>query len=313
MTLGTCGPLAYICAIVADPEAAATSLQRALDLSRDDLALGDAAERRPVLHIGATGLILAAPGDHFVAGATHTGVHHIALEAADPQRAAAALAAHGMPVHPAAPSAGLANRRRVVLDRAAFAGVATHLTEPLQFSPRPTAIAERFDHIGIASADNAAGRRAFAEHMGFPIESAQTDRELHIPLETFTSDKYGTIMKTRDPELVGGLDVTFITVGDTDLEFLQDITPEKPSSIDRGAAGNTRQDKSAIGRYVTARGPGLHHLAVKVPDAQAALDRLAAAGLSLIDRSPRPGSRRAKIGFVQPKSLGGLLLHVVER
>lgn len=320
----TLGPLAYITAIVTDPEAAATALQRAFDLTRDDRPAGDAGERRPLLRIGATGLLLAAPGDRFVSGETRTGVHHIAIEASDVVRDAAALAALAASDTTPAPgatssafasalAAGLDGRRRIALDRAAHAGVTTHLTEPLSFAARPTAIVERFDHVGLASADNAAARRAFAERMRFPVESTQTDRELSIPLETFTSDKYGVVHKTRHPELVGALHCVFITVGDTDLEFLQDITPDKPSTIDRGAAGTTRQDKSAIGRYVATRGPGLHHLAVKVSDGQAALDRLAAAGLILIDRVPRPGGRASQIGFVNPKSLGGLLIHIVDR
>jgi hypothetical protein len=50
-----------------------------------------------------------------------------------------------------------------------------------------------------------------------------------------------------------------------------------------------------------------------VPDIDAALRRLAAAGLRMIDPTGRPGSRRARIGFAHPSALGGVLLHLVER
>ena len=73
-----------------------------------------------------------------------------------------------------------------------------------------------------------------------------------------------------------------------------------------------RGDKGAIARYIE-RAPGLHHLALKTPDIDATLARLAGAGHRMIDSVGRPGSRRARIGFIHPASLGGLLLHFVER
>ena len=80
-----------------------------------------------------------------------------------------------------------------------------------------------------------------------------------------------------------------------------------------GAPGTTKQDQGAIARFVASRGPGLHHLALKVTDIDAALASLAAAGHRVIDRIGRPGSRRARIGFVHPQSLGGALVHLVQR
>ena len=62
-----------------------------------------------------------------------------------------------------------------------------------------------------------------------------------------------------------------------------------------------------------ARGRSLHHVALKVRDIDATLGALAAAGLRLIDTRGRPGSRRARIGFVHPAALGGILMHLVQR
>ena len=61
------------------------------------------------------------------------------------------------------------------------------------------------------------------------------------------------------------------------------------------------------------RGAGLHHVALKVTDINGALAALGRAGHALIDSVRRPGSRRALIGFIHPKSLGGVLLHLVQR
>jgi catechol 2,3-dioxygenase-like lactoylglutathione lyase family enzyme len=171
---------------------------------------------------------------------------------------------------------------------------------------------ERIDHVGVASQDTGAGIDAFSTRMGFPIESRQTDVEVSIAVESFTSDTYGVVSHTRPPEIVGGLRVAFVTVGDAELELLQDLDPREGTRAARGP-GNTRGDRSAIARFIAARGPGLHHLALKVDDIDAALASLAAAGVTVIDRVGRPGSRRARIGFLHPSSLGGVLVHLVER
>ena len=80
-----------------------------------------------------------------------------------------------------------------------------------------------------------------------------------------------------------------------------------------GGPGSTKQDQGAIGRFMAARGPGLHHVALKVTDIDGALARLKGAGHALIDTFGRPGSRRALIGFIHPKSFNGVLMHLVQR
>jgi methylmalonyl-CoA/ethylmalonyl-CoA epimerase len=191
--------------------------------------------------------------------------------------------------------------------------------EPSQKNPELTDREQRnpesgitLDHVGVASADNEAAVALLCGRAGFPLESEQTDLEYRIPVETFVSNRYGVVQHAREPEPVGGLRVSFVTVGEVDLELLQDLDATSSAARSEGP-GTTRGDRSAIARYVASRGPGLHHLAVRVPDIDARLDRLAAAGLPLIDRRGRPGSRRARIAFVHPRALGGLLIHLVER
>ena len=82
--------------------------------------------------------------------------------------------------------------------------------------------------------------------------------------------------------------------------------------MERGP-GSTRQDQNVINRFIQSRGPGLHHLALKLRDINGQLSRLESAGYTLIDAQGRPGSRLAQIGFIHPASLGGLLIHLVER
>ena len=112
---------------------------------------------------------------------------------------------------------------------------------------------------------------------------------------------------------MGGLRIAFVTVGDCDLEFLQEFDPRHGTEAVRSGPGTTKQDQGAIARFVASRGAGLHHLALKVGDIDAALTHLTGAGHELIDRVGRPGSRRARIAFLARKSLGGVLVHLVER
>lgn len=70
---------------------------------------------------------------------------------------------------------------------------------------------------------------------------------------------------------------------------------------------------SAIARYVEKRGPGLHHIALRVDDLQAALDQLKARGVRLIDETPRPGAHGALVAFIHPSSCHGVLVELTQR
>jgi catechol 2,3-dioxygenase-like lactoylglutathione lyase family enzyme len=306
--------LAYVALVSNDVEATATVFERHLELARTDCAVGDSGRTAPVFSVGRSALAVFPVGDPFVGRQEKPGVHHIALAVPDPEAAGAAAGAAGVaPVETRVSSVGLGGKRRLAVAPEATAGVKTYFTEPLTLDRTPSSRIERIDHLGVASADNAAAIDVFCKRLGCPLESQQTDMEVQIAVESFTSDKYGVVYHNRPPVPVGGLRVAFITVGDCELEFLQNFDPRQGGHVEYGTAGNTRQDQGAIARFVASRGPGLHHLALKSPDINDTLKVLERAGLTMIDTVGRPGSRRALIGFVHPKSLGGILLHVVER
>jgi catechol 2,3-dioxygenase-like lactoylglutathione lyase family enzyme len=305
--------LAWVAVVVNDVDAAARTFERDFRLPRTDCAIGETGRSAPVFALGESAIAVFARDEPFL-GETpaRTGVHHVAIGVPDAVAASRVAAAAGIP--PAEPpSPGLQNRLRVRLSNEATAGVLTYLAEPLALEHRDDRGVERIDHIGVASADNAAAVEAFVKRLGCPLESTQTDLEVRIAVESFTSDKYGVVYHSREPQPVGGLRVAFITVGDCELEFLQDFDPRHDADVDHGAPGTTKQDQGAIARFVASRGAGLHHLALKVTDINATLATLAEAGHRVIDRVGRPGSRRALIGFVHPSSLGGLLVHLVQR
>lgn len=67
-----------------------------------------------------------------------------------------------------------------------------------------------------------------------------------------------------------------------------------------------------VGRFLEARGPGIHHLAFRVVDIEDALEHLRAAGVRLIDDHGRPGSRGTTIAFIHPTSMDGALAELVQ-
>lgn len=305
--------LAYAALVVTDVAATATVLARDFGLRRTDCARGAGGGTAPVFAVGTSAVALFAPDDPFVGGRARPGVHHIALEVDDLAAAARRATEAGVPASDAEPGAGLRGARRRLLDPAATSGVLTYLSEPLGLDAAPSSWVERIDHIGVASADNAAVLNAFATRLECPLESTQTDVEVQIAVESFTSDTYGVVYHTRPPRPVGGLRVAFVTIGDCEIELLQDLDPRQGARVAHDRAGTTQQDQGAIARFVAVRGAGLHHLALKVADINGALARLARAGHALIDTVGRPGSRRALIGFIHPKSLNGVLVHLVQR
>jgi methylmalonyl-CoA epimerase len=69
---------------------------------------------------------------------------------------------------------------------------------------------------------------------------------------------------------------------------------------------------STIARFLEKRGPGLHHIALRVEDLPAALGRLKAAGAKVLNE-PRPGAGGHIYVFVHPSSTGGVLLELIQK
>jgi methylmalonyl-CoA/ethylmalonyl-CoA epimerase len=305
---GSPGRLTRITAVVDDPDIVAKRLAECFDAPREGAAIW----------FGGVQVVLEAPGSP----ARPRGVFALQLACGNADDARERLGERpcGMRVELRGAAEGEPSQKNPELTRREQRNPEGRAGEPSQKNPELTDREQRnpdqsgitLDHVGVASADNEAAVALLCGRAGFPLESEQTDLEYRIPVETFVSNRYGVVQHAREPEPVGGLRVSFVTVGEVDLELLQDLDATNSAARSEGP-GTTRGDRSAIARYVASRGPGLHHLAVRVPDIDARLDRLAAAGLPLIDRRGRPGSRRARIAFVHPRALGGLLIHLVER
>ena len=304
--------LAYLSVVVRNVEAVAEMLSRDFKLEASMMTVGSTGARAPVFPVGETAIALFEVGDAFVGGAERTGVHHLAVSSDFPVSSGLDAAEQGFPMLSDGLEWGIGGTQRLLLDPKTTGGVVTYLSEPLDVPKPDPEVVERIDHIGVASADNDLVRDVFTRRMGWEVESTQIDAEVSQVTETFTSDKYGVAYRPKSAELVGGVRVAFITIGDLELEFLQNLNPQTAGQVERGP-GSTRQDQNVINRFIESRGPGLHHLALKVRDINGQLSRLESAGYTLIDTEGRPGSRLAQIGFIHPASLGGLLIHLVER
>lgn len=95
------------------------------------------------------------------------------------------------------------------------------------------------------------------------------------------------------PETADGATIVAFHLGDAAVELLWSGDPASP-----------------IGKFLAQRGPGIHHVCLRVPDLSAALARCRAAGYTLIDDTPRPGADGRRIAFVHPKSTAGILLEL---
>ena len=92
-----------------------------------------------------------------------------------------------------------------------------------------------------------------------------------------------------------GVEEVLFPVGTSYIQLLGALGPDTP-----------------VGRFLDRRGEGIHHVGYRVEDVKQALTSLRAAGVPLIDESPRPGSRGTTVAFVHPKGMRGVLVELVQ-
>lgn len=104
-------------------------------------------------------------------------------------------------------------------------------------------------------------------------------------------------LELQDTEEVGDqkVRVAMLPLGETRVELLEPTDADSP-----------------VAKFLEKRGPGLHHVAVRVQNIHETLARLRAAGARLIDEEPRVGAGGCLVAFVHPASVGGVLLELVQ-
>jgi methylmalonyl-CoA epimerase len=91
------------------------------------------------------------------------------------------------------------------------------------------------------------------------------------------------------------LRLAFFKAGETKIELLEPSSPE-----------------STVAKFLEKRGPGLHHICLRVDDIDAEMERLRREGVRFVDAQPRPGLDKDRIAFIHPESTGGVLVELLE-
>lgn len=121
------------------------------------------------------------------------------------------------------------------------------------------------------------------EHIGIAVENLQE-------AISFYEKMYGLKCYAIEEVAEQKVKTAFFKVGQTKIELLESTDPEGP-----------------IGKFIAARGQGIHHLAFCVDNAAEALVQAEEAGVRLVDKTPRNGAEGLQIGFLHPKSTFGVL------
>ena len=128
--------------------------------------------------------------------------------------------------------------------------------------------------------------KAVLDHVGIAVSDLQASL-------AFFRDALG--LHVESTEEVGSQRVraTFLSTGQSTLEMLEPTAPDSP-----------------IAKYLDKRGPGMHHVALRVDDIEAALAHLKSRGVRLIDEKPRPGAEHALVAFIHPSAANGVLVEL---
>ncbi len=125
------------------------------------------------------------------------------------------------------------------------------------------------------------------DHLGIAVRSL--DQAL-----AFWEQQLGLSVAMRETVAHEKVNVAMLPLGEPRIELLE---PTEPDSV--------------IGKFLEKRGEGLHHVAIRVPDLNAAVERLRSAGARLLNE-PRAGAGGHLYVFVHPSSTGGVLLELIQ-
>src|SRR5215467_2669361 len=128
--------------------------------------------------------------------------------------------------------------------------------------------------------------KAVLDHVGIAV------KDLGAAL-AFYRDALGLHVEQPEDVPTQKVRAHFVPVGQSSLELLEGTSSD-----------------SAIAKYIEKRGPGLHHITLRVDDISAALAQLKARGARLVDAQPRTGAEGALVAFVHPSSAHGVLVEL---
>jgi LAO/AO transport system kinase len=152
--------------------------------------------------------------------------------------------------------------------------------------PELVAAIERIGTIRAATVRERSSSAPTIDHLGIAVNNLAESIAFYESL--------GLAVAHRETIRAEKVDVAMLPAGDARMELLQPTSPDSP-----------------IAKFLEKRGPGLHHVALRVPDLNAAVSRLKAGGARLLNE-PRAGAGGHTYVFVHPASTGGVLLELIQ-
>ncbi len=128
--------------------------------------------------------------------------------------------------------------------------------------------------------------KAVLDHIGIAVQDVGQAL-------AFYRDALGLEVEAPEEVTTQRVRAHFLPVGQSSLELLEATAPDSP-----------------IAKYVAKRGPGIHHITLRVEDIHAALAQLKERGVRLIDEQARPGAEGALVAFVHPAAAHGVLVEI---
>ena len=126
------------------------------------------------------------------------------------------------------------------------------------------------------------------EHLGIAVEDLKASSKLFEML-------LGNPPYKEENVESEGVTTLFFNLGESKIELLQSHSSDGP-----------------IGKFISKRGAGFHHVAIAVNDIEFEIKRLKEAGFEVLNEIPKQGADNKLICFLHPKSTGGLLVELCQ-
>jgi methylmalonyl-CoA/ethylmalonyl-CoA epimerase len=127
------------------------------------------------------------------------------------------------------------------------------------------------------------------DHLGIAVNSIEDGKSLWTDALGLSFEGAETVEEQK-------VTTAFFPVGESEVELLESTAPDGP-----------------VAKFLEKKGQGVHHVAFRVENIEAALAELKEKGIRLIDETPRKGAGGAKIAFLHPKATNGVLVELCER
>ena len=127
------------------------------------------------------------------------------------------------------------------------------------------------------------------DHLGIAVNSIDDGKNIW-------TDALGLAFEGSETVEEQKVTTAFFPVGESEVELLESTAPDGP-----------------VAKYLEKRGEGIHHVAFRVENIEAALQELKEKGIRLIDEKPRKGAGGARIAFLHHKATNGVLVELCER